>query len=109
MSSNPRGLKMLGGSVPTVAGDQPLNAVEHVSPGWNLLLSNRTCPACARMVSFPRWRILMVDLSPLLLELQRTPEEFVLYRGEYSNPPGPPPFSSLVLLRCSQRWRPAKG
>ena len=25
-----------------------------------------------------------------------------------SNPPGSPPFSSSVLLRCSQRWRPTK-
>jgi hypothetical protein len=31
-----------------------------------------------------------VDLSQLLLELPRTGEEFVLYRGEYSNQPGSP-------------------
>jgi hypothetical protein len=29
-----------------------------------------------------------VDLSQLLVELLHTDEEFVLYRGEYSNQPG---------------------
>jgi len=44
-----------------------------------------------------------VDLSQLLLELLRTDEEFVLYRGEYSNQPGSPP----VLLLAPASMQPA--
>ncbi len=44
-----------------------------------------------------------MDLSQLLLELLRTDEEFVLYRGEYSNQPGSPP----VLLLAPASMQPA--
>jgi hypothetical protein len=39
-----------------------------------------------------------VDLSKLVTEPLRTDEEFILYRGEYSNLPGTP---SVLLLAAA--------
>jgi hypothetical protein len=42
-----------------------------------------------------------VDLSQLVVELLHTDEEFVLYRGAYSNQPGSP--SVLLLAPASMQ------
>jgi hypothetical protein len=44
-----------------------------------------------------------VDLSPLPVQVLHTDEEFVLYRGEYSNQPGSP----SVLLLAPASMQPA--